>query len=412
MKRQFGKTYIVLLSLAVILGIPFGFLVAPSSAVEYAFTTIDVPGAAHTYLDAINNSGHIVGRYVIDPTDWGDYSFLYVGGNFIPINVPGAFSTEVHGINDSDDIVGGYYHEEFGVPHGFLYAGGSFTTIDAPGGGTVLTGINHSGDTVGHYRDETGWAYGVGFLYSGGNFIPIDAPSTYQMIEPNGINSSNDIVGVADWGFSSFLYTGGNYTPLKAPGAKRTVAWGINDSGIIVGHYQKEGERPHGFLYSGGNFITVDVPGAHDTTLTGINNSGVIVGRFNVDGYLHGFMATPVPTITVIIDVKPDSVPNSINPKSKGKIAVAILSAPTFDAPYQLDQDSLTFGSTGDEQSLAFCNPKPKDVNHDGLKDVVCHFSTQLAEFKCGDTQGIMKGNTTDGIPLEGKDSVRIIPCK
>ena len=149
--------------------------------------------------------------------------------------------------------------------------------------------------------------------------------------------------------------------------------------------------------------------GFRDLVVVDLNNDGRDeIVAISLDEYAYA-LATP---IIVAIDIKPDSFPNNINLKSKGKIAVAILSAPTFDAPYQLDQDSLTFGSTGDEHSLAFCNPKPEDVNHDGRKDVVCHFSTKLAGFKCGDTQGIMNGNTTDGIPLEGKDSVRIIPCK
>ena len=60
------------------------------------------------------------------------------------------------------------------------------------------------------------------------------------------------------------------------------------------------------------------------------------------------------------IDIKPGSHHNTINPKSKGKIPVAILSTEDFDAPSKVDRDSLTFGSTGEEDSLAFCNRKGK----------------------------------------------------
>ncbi len=109
------------------------------------------------------------------------------------------------------------------------------------------------------------------------------------------------------------------------------------------------------------------------------------------------------------IDIKPDSFPNSINPGSRGTIPVAILSDSTFDAT-SLDRTSLTFGRTGDEPSLAFCNSSLEDVNGDGLLDRVCHFKTQSAGFQSGDTAGVLKGRTLTGIPISGTDSVRLVP--
>jgi hypothetical protein len=112
----------------------------------------------------------------------------------------------------------------------------------------------------------------------------------------------------------------------------------------------------------------------------------------------------------VDIDIKPGSYPNSINPRSKGKIPVAILSSMDFDAPTEVDMESLTFGPTGDEESLAFCSRSSEDVNDDGYDDLVCHFYTRNAEFQCADSEGILIGKTVDDTPLEGSDSVRIVP--
>ena len=109
------------------------------------------------------------------------------------------------------------------------------------------------------------------------------------------------------------------------------------------------------------------------------------------------------------IDIKPHSDPNSINTNSKGTIPVAILSTPDFDAPSEVDKDSLTFGITGDEDSLAKCTKSNEDVNGDGLEDVVCHFYTQLTGFQVGDTVGILRGTTVLGAPFEERDSVRIV---
>jgi hypothetical protein len=91
---------------------------------------------------------------------------------------------------------------------------------------------------------------------------------------------------------------------------------------------------------------------------------------------------------------------------------VAILSTLDFDAPNEVDWDSLTFGQIGDEDSLAFCSPSPEDVNNDSYYDLVCHFDTQSSGFECGDEWGYLRGETVDDVPIEGSDSVRIVPCK
>lgn len=119
---------------------------------------------------------------------------------------------------------------------------------------------------------------------------------------------------------------------------------------------------------------------------------------------------TPLAVLSLNIDIKPGSTPNSINPKSKGKIPVAILSSVGFDATTLIDRTSLTFGRSGLEASLSFCNRGGEDVNGDGLLDLVCHFNTPLADFRASDSLGKLKGKTVNNTPASGEDSVRIIP--
>jgi hypothetical protein len=114
--------------------------------------------------------------------------------------------------------------------------------------------------------------------------------------------------------------------------------------------------------------------------------------------------------MTVGIDIKPGSPQNTINPKSKGVVPVAILSRPGFDAITQLDQTSLTFGRTGDEKSLEKCVPGAQDVNRDGLLDRICHFDNEQAGFSATDIKGVLKGKTTVGTPIRGSDLIRIVP--
>ena len=142
-------------------------------------------------------------------------------------------------------------------------------------------------------------------------------------------------------------------------------------------------------------------------------NPGSINPSQNLDNQFYAWAVrdgdVPEP---IDIDIKPGSNINPVNPKSKGKIPVAILSTSDFNARKMVDRDSLTFGATGDENSLAFCTPRRVDINGDHLKDLICHFYTKKTGFQCGDTEGILKGQLLDGTLIEGSDSVRIIPCK
>jgi len=112
------------------------------------------------------------------------------------------------------------------------------------------------------------------------------------------------------------------------------------------------------------------------------------------------------------VDIKPGNPNNPVNPGNKGQFTVAILSAPGFDAPNDLDWTSLTFGRSGNESSLAACQKKARDVNHDGLADLVCHFYTELTGLQTGDTEAILKGSTRDDILIEGREFISIVPPK
>jgi hypothetical protein len=121
-------------------------------------------------------------------------------------------------------------------------------------------------------------------------------------------------------------------------------------------------------------------------------------------GEIRGFLVTPVD-----ISIKPGAAPPvPVNAGSHGTIPVAIISTAAFNAVTSVDTSSLTFGRTGNEQSLAFCNTE--DVDSDGVPDLVCHFETQAAAFQSGDTRAILKGKTVQGGPIIGQEAIVIVP--
>lgn len=138
----------------------------------------------------------------------------------------------------------------------------------------------------------------------------------------------------------------------------------------------------------------------------------IIGWGFNPDGQTEGWLARLAPAPSgelVTIDIKPGSFPNSINPKSKGKIPVAILTTDSFDAT-TVDPITVLFGRTGTEAApvhFAF-----EDVDGDGDADMILHFKTQETGILCWDTSASLTGKTFGGQMIEGSDSIKTVGCK
>lgn len=111
--------------------------------------------------------------------------------------------------------------------------------------------------------------------------------------------------------------------------------------------------------------------------------------------------------IDVDVDIKPGSFPNSINPNSKGVIPVAILTTAAFDAS-TVDPTTVAFGPA--DAAPAHRHAHIEDVDGDGDLDLVLHFKTQETGIAAGDMQAILTGETWDGVPIAGTDSVMTVP--
>jgi probable HAF family extracellular repeat protein len=386
-----------------------GFSTNEISSPTHAFlwengTMIDLGslGGSNTGAFKINNHGQVTGL-AQDSTNQ-NHVFLWENGTMKDLGI--SFSNGGEDINDYGEIVDG--------SNRILYPDGSSINV----GGYQAFSINNKTQVVGYY-DSGG---GVGHAYLWENDLRIDLGTLGgSFSSAKGINNKGQVVGYSLNSLShthAFLWEKGEMTDLGTLGQDQyCIATSINDRKQVVGYSSKSFYQPrHPFLWEHG--VMTDLNDLIDKQsgwilydAFDINDKGQIVGRYFINGILRSFLMTPI-SEPIPIDIKPGSDPNSINPKSNGKISVAILSTNEFNAPDQIDVDSLTFGSTGDEASLAFCNRKGEDINGDGLKDLVCHFYTQDTGFKCGDTEGVLKGETIDGRSIEGIDSVRINPCK
>jgi len=127
---------------------------------------------------------------------------------------------------------------------------------------------------------------------------------------------------------------------------------------------------------------------------------------FGAPGLVLSLAVFPQKTcvITVGIDIKPGSDPNSINRKSRGNVPVALLSSATFDAA-TADRTTVMFADV----SALNIGQGLEDVNGDGLLDRVFHFDTQRLNLPDGTTEACLIGNTTDGKSFKGCDAVRLV---
>jgi hypothetical protein len=145
-----------------------------------------------------------------------------------------------------------------------------------------------------------------------------------------------------------------------------------------------------------------------DFTLGNTRDTNVAGMGIDLLASATGAQFTSTATTQVIIDIKPGSDPNSINPKSKGVIPVAIITTDTFDAT-TVDPLSVKFGPNGAKE--AHNRGHIEDVDGDGDDDMVLHFRTQETGIQCGDTEAELTGTTVDGQQVEGSDSIQTVGC-
>ncbi|MCH8839506.1 MAG: SBBP repeat-containing protein [Planctomycetes bacterium] len=168
---------------------------------------------------------------------------------------------------------------------------------------------------------------------------------------------------------------------------------------------------------------------SHGVSADGLGNvyiSGTTLGSLggtnagNADAFIAKFSdPIPEPLILALVDIKPGSVPNSVNLKSKGVLPVAILGTDEFDVT-EVKFDTLRFGDPlligNGTTGVRPLRSALEDVSGDGLLDLTLKFSTaDLVEYGAlgPDTiEGLLTGALFDGTLFEGMDSIRIVPPK
>ena len=122
----------------------------------------------------------------------------------------------------------------------------------------------------------------------------------------------------------------------------------------------------------------------------------------------QNLIVTRAPT-NVLVDVKPGTSSNSINPTSKGNIPVAVYTTDVFDAT-QLNVETIVFGPNAAIESHGRAHIE--DIDADGDADLTLHFDTQETGIQCGDAEATLTGTTFSGEAVSGSDAITLVKCQ
>jgi hypothetical protein len=119
---------------------------------------------------------------------------------------------------------------------------------------------------------------------------------------------------------------------------------------------------------------------------------------------IAGYVGTA--ELRLSLDIAPADKQNRLNPASREGVNVALLSSATVD-PLQADVSTLRFGRARAKAKAHWT----RDVNRDGITDLVAMFRISDAGIRCGNRQIALRGKTYSGSTLFGRDRVITVGC-
>jgi probable HAF family extracellular repeat protein len=429
------------------------------------------PGGSY-YAGPVSADGStVVGRIVYPLV--GGASFLWtVEGGFVGLlgDLPGGhFSTRARAVSADGSVVVGEASSSASTaylePFRWTADGGMVSLGDFAGGrfkgfargvsadGSVVVGASEgaSGQEAFRWTSDSGmvglgdlpggpfFSYASGISADGSLIVGSSKSATgmeaYRWTADSGMvglgfrsaalavssDGSTVVVVVAE---QPYLWTadGGMVSLGSLPGAIDSQPLAISgDGSVVVGYSVSDLYEEEAFVWDADHGMRVlqdvlandyglDLTGWSLKGASGISDDGLTIVGMGVSpsGKREAWIAViPEPTTAVEIDIKPGSDPNPINPFSRGVIPVAILTTEDFDA-LTVDEDSVRFGPA--EAEKRHKQAHVEDVDGDGDLDLLLHFSTQETGIALGDTEACLTGQTYDGVPIMGCDSVRTVP--
>jgi probable HAF family extracellular repeat protein len=158
--------------------------------------------------------------------------------------------------------------------------------------------INSKGDIVGQFQ-AVGKASAKAVAFLDGSFVDLVRPATTDLSTASGINDARQIVGWTGGPSKcvSWLWQGGAKTNLGTLGGAISIAFAINNSGVVAGASTLRSGEPRGFVYKAGAMLDLNsliaTKGWVITEAVAINDMGQIAATGTNGKESHALLLTP-----------------------------------------------------------------------------------------------------------------------
>jgi uncharacterized membrane protein len=212
----------------------------------------------------MNDSGEVTGSLQI-PGPVSPYrAFLYSGGVTINLGaLPGHNWSEGYGIAESGTVCGFSMNSISGPANAVYWQDGVITALELPIGPTSIANDISDNDRI------CGWmglapGFGAhGFIYDVKTQQVIDLvpPPGTLGYDPRGINNHDDVCGIVRYPpvppdfvlRHAFLWSDGAMIDLGVlPGFDDSLAFALNDSKVVIGYCEVEGDGNQPFVWRNG----------------------------------------------------------------------------------------------------------------------------------------------------------------
>jgi probable HAF family extracellular repeat protein len=243
-------------------------------------TDLGTLGGDYSEANGINDSGHITGYADLSPGGSDPHAFLWDSGTMTDIgtlNGNVSYGRDINSINqivassgsnflwENDTMTNLGTFDPWGINtnsqiagtyngHAYLYDNGILTDLGTLGGiASTGYGINDNEQVVGRADVLDGNSHA--FLWDNGTMIDLGTLNNTYSSKAYDINSSGQIVGqstttmIIPYDSHAFVWDNGVMTDLGTLGGSFSDAWGINDSGQIVGWANTSSEEKHAVLW-------------------------------------------------------------------------------------------------------------------------------------------------------------------
>ncbi len=239
----------------------------------------------HSGSIAVSPGGIVVGG---SGNGNGGQSFTWTqGGGLVALPLlSGRSSSAAFSANDNGTVVGRAFNEnvgDAGVP--VIWQNGVASQLPLPSGFTVgyARAVNASGIAVGSAGDGGEWAFAAIYSVGGSSIITAPAPQGSQFETAYGINDSGRIVGIGFLPSNPLIQLGIVYDmPTNTifdvgtlPGASSTIALAVNNNGQVAG---ASGNQPFIWTEGSGMVAIPLLPGTDRGDAQGVNSAGWVVG--------------------------------------------------------------------------------------------------------------------------------------